>query len=37
MTQQYIKLNTGAKETQQVNPGGQENRQIIRPYHLINR
>ena len=24
MTQQYIKLNTGAKEIQQVNPGGPE-------------
>ena len=26
-TQQYIKLNTGAKEIQQVNPGGPDNRQ----------
>ena len=28
-TQQYIKLNTEAKEIQLVNPGG--------PYHLFNR
>ena len=30
-TQQYIKLNTGAKEIQQVNPGGPDNSQSIRP------
>ena len=30
-TQQYIKLNTRAKEIQQVNPGGPENSQSIRP------
>ena len=36
-TQQVIKLNTGAKEIQQVNPCGPENSQSISPYHLINR
>ena len=30
-TQQYIKLNTRAKEIQQVNPSGPDNSQIIRP------
>ena len=30
-SQQYIKLNTGAKEMQQVNPGGPDNSQSIRP------
>ena len=30
-TQQYIKLNTGAKEIQQVNLGGPDNSQSIRP------
>ena len=30
-TQQYIKLNTGAKEIQKVNPGGPDNSQSIRP------
>ena len=29
-TQQCIKLNTGAKEMQQVNPGGPDNSQRIR-------
>ena len=29
-TQQYIKLNTRAKEIQQVNPGGPDNSQSIR-------
>ena len=28
-TQEYIKLNTGAKEIQQVNPGGPDNSQSI--------
>ena len=28
MTQQYTKLNTGAKEIQQVNPSGHNNSQI---------
>ena len=32
-----IKLKTGAKEIQQVNPGGPDNSQSIRPLHLINR
>ena len=36
-TQQYIKLNTRAKEIQQVNPGGPDNSQGIRPYHLMER
>ena len=31
MTEQYIKLNTGAKEIQQVNPHGFDNSQSIRP------
>ena len=30
-TQQYIKLNTGAKEIQQLNQGGPDNSQSIRP------
>ena len=30
-TQQLIKLNTGAKEIQQVNPGGPGSSQSIRP------
>ena len=30
-TQKCIKLNTGAKETQQVNPGGPDNSQSTRP------
>ena len=30
-TQQYIKLNTEAKEIQTVNPGGPDNSKIIRP------
>ena len=30
-TQQYMKLNTGAKEIQQVNPGGPDNSHCIRP------
>ena len=30
-TQQYIKLNTGAKEIQQVNCGGPDNSQSIKP------
>ena len=30
-TQQLIKLNTWAKEIQQVNPGGPDNNQSIRP------
>ena len=30
-TQQYIKLNTGAKEIQQVNPGGPDKCQSTRP------
>ena len=29
-TQQYIKLNTGAKEIQQVNPDGPDNSKSIR-------
>ena len=35
-TQQYIQLNTGAKEIQQLNPGGPSNRHNIRPqtFHL---
>ena len=35
-TQQYIKLITGAKEAQQLNPGGTDNSQNIRrqPSHL---
>ena len=31
MTQQYIKPNTGAKEIQEVNPGGPDNSQSTRP------
>ena len=31
MTQQYIKLNTRARKLQQVNPGGPDNSQGIRP------
>ena len=34
--QQYINLNTGAKEIQQVNPGGPDTSQASGPYHLIN-
>ena len=30
-TKQYIKMNTGAKEIQQVNPDGPDNSQSIRP------
>ena len=30
-SQQYIKLNTRAREIQQVNPGGPDNSQSIRP------
>ena len=30
-TQQYIQLNTGVKEIQQLNPGGPEHRHNIRP------
>ena len=30
-TEQCIKLNTGAKEIQQVNPGQPDNNQSIRP------
>ena len=30
-TQPYIKLNTGAKDIQQVNRGGPDNSQCIRP------
>ena len=30
-TKQYVKLNTGAKEIQQVNPGRPDNSQNIRP------
>ena len=30
-SQQYIKLNTGAKEIKQVNPGGPDNSQSIWP------
>ena len=30
-TKQYIKLNTVAKENQQVHPGGPDNSQSIRP------
>ena len=37
MTQQYIKLNTRAKEIQQLNPGLHDNSQNIRPKHLIYR
>ena len=35
-TQQYIQLNTGAKEIQQLIPGEPDNRLIIMPqlYHL---
>ena len=32
-----MKLNTGAKEIQQVNPGGPDDSKTSDPYHLINR
>ena len=34
-TQQYIKLNTRAKEIQQVNPGGLTTAKASGPYQLI--
>ena len=37
MKQQYIKLNTEAKEIQQVNLGGLTTAKASGPYHLINR
>ena len=36
-TKQYIKLNTGVKEIQQVITGGHDKSQSIRLYLLINR
>ena len=34
-SQQYIKLNTGAKEIQQVNPGGIRNFTVPRQYFFV--